>query len=367
MLDIEQLRKSVCFWATQPSNPSLEDSRRYNGYFKKTFPSIPKILVDSVYDVGKYVSVGDRKRILLKSFSKSRPICINSSERVLDKKRECEKKINCVFESAMKTYPTSEFVKFVGGWIDMNLPDELKKLTYKDVGISSDTRLVDNIYVSNEDSEISPFVQVLIPYYEYQTTGFEYLIRDFLNISYRYGYLYHSMDVVDVRKQPFSGKNIVVYEVTFEARYKELNTLFAEKIFRVIPTNSLENIKCGGLTPRCKPNESKYPERIYFFNTAFESMRVRYGIDRFPEGFCILSIDSDRLKSDSLFKSGDMKFYIDPIFVSKYHNDLIDAKMFFTCSNVRPELIDDDVVEYVPIVENPRRKEDFRVVHRKFR
>ena len=106
---------------------------------------------------------------------------------------------------------------------------------------------------------------------------------------------------------------------------------------------------------------------MYFFNTAFESMRVGYGIDRFPEGFYILSIDSDRLKSDSLFKSGDMKFYVDLVFASNYHDDSIQAKFLFTYSNVSPELIDDDVVEYVPVVENPRRKEDFRVVHRKFR
>ena len=309
-----------------------EGSREYNTYFGKDFRNIPKVLVMSVYDVGKYISVGDRKRMLLESSSKLRPICINSGERVVDKKRKYENRIFCIYEATMKIRPTVDLVGAILGWINENIQDELKNLTYKDVGIPSDTRLVDSIYVLNENVEISPLVQVLIPFYDNQIVKFEPLIRDFSNRLYLYGYLYHSMDVVDVKKQPLSGKCVVVYEVTFEARYKKLNTQFAEKIYHVIPTKSLEDIKCGGLVQRCKSNESKYPERMYFFNTAFESMRVGYGIDRFPEGFYILSIDSDRLKSDSLFKSGDMKFYVDLVFASNYHDDSIQAKFLFTYS-----------------------------------
>ena len=368
MTNSEKIEKlEIDYWAGISDDSILEESRRYNEYFKKDFHTIPKVLVPSVYDVGRYISVGDRTRVLLESFSKSRPICINSGERIIDRKRESENKIYCVYEAAIKTYPTAKLIEFIGRWIDDNLPDELKNLTYKDVGLSSDTRLVDDIYVPNEEVDISPLVQVLIPYYDNQTTGFERLVRKFSNDMYLYGYFYSSMEVMAVQKQPLQGKKIVVYSVMFEAKYTEIDVKFDEKIYHVIPTKSLEKVRRGGLAPRYNSKEFEYPERIYFFNNAPKDTIVGYGITRSPGGFCILSIDSDRLKSDPLFKSGKMKFYADPLFTPDDTDDVIDSVALFTYSNVRPGLIDDDVVEYVPVVENPRRKEDFRVVHRNFR
>lgn len=351
MTDSEKVEKlEIDYWARLYEDSMFSASKKYTSFYRKNPNARIHITTAPILEVGKYIDLEHGDKILLESVPERPIICINSGERVIDKKRLHESNVVIVYEAAIKTYPTKNAIEFIEKWLDDNLPQDLKDIKYSDVGISGYMRIIDNIFAPNEDEEISPMIQLMIPYYSGTRGDAEFLklIRKLSDDLYVYGYMYSSKTEFDVPKQPLTTSDITVYAIAFEARYTELKVDFDKKLYHVVPMRILDKIRKNGIVPRCGSTEFKYPERVYLFNKAKLTSIENYGKTKSPEGFCILSIDSEKLKNDPQYKSGKMRFYLDPAFTPTDDEDVRSSMAVFTYSNIRPELIDNDIVGYVP-------------------
>lgn len=108
---------------------------------------------------------------------------------------------------------------------------------------------------------------------------------------------------------------INIIAVTFEAKFSDISFEFGKTLYHVTLASSLKKIARDGLTPRSQNEVFRYPDRVYLFNNAQLSLLLAYACGKAENSgvqrFAVLKVDSAKLQSDPLYKSGKLKFYVD--------------------------------------------------------
>jgi hypothetical protein len=344
----------VLLWTSIYENNQHEILEKYKRFYGKSFSSIVYECVESAFDVGKYVDTRFSNPIPFKSISITPHICINGNERVMDHKRLNESKFSSIFEAVIKTYPTRKLKEFLSWWLERNVPSDIRDVKVSDMepeeDISDDenARIIDCIITQTELKEISPIVQVMVPFHKTgdETKDKEYLdnfIGELSNKLYRFGYSITSTDPIKCNNEIVNGNRIGLYSVTLEARYTETSIKLNDVLYHVTTPDKIEKIRRRGLEPRSNALGFDYPERVYLFNGMDIDTLMGYGFTKGNSEFCILQILRDKLVNDPAYRNGTMRFYIDPFFADNDNNPG-SSKAIFTYSNIRPELLNDAMI-----------------------
>ena len=265
----------------------------------------------------------------LRKFIHSNPL-FSASEKLLD-------------EGLIRTYPTDMFMKEFKKLVNDQIPNELKTLTFDDIGIeeygnSNAFMFVDK---SEEYDEISNQIAIVVPIYSKNAHNFNIWLNKSLEKLYAYGYILTSIEKLEHSKLP----DIDVLVIQFEAKYPSSAFKLADILLHVAPYRYFEKIKKNGLVPKSKSSEFKYDDRVYLFNQCKESLVVEYGKYKAKSmndnGFCVFKIQRSKLENDANYKNGKMRFYVDLSFETDN-----DVQAIFTYSNIPLNLLDDVCLMY---------------------
>lgn len=143
-----------------------------------------------------------------------------------------------------------------------------------------------------------------------------------------------------------NGIELVIF--VFESLYSSYETHLNETLMHVAPISVLNKIAKNGLVPsESKNGKFSYEPRVYLFNYATFDQVCRFANLRGYNNkcFCVFKLKKDKLLNDQLYKSGKLKFYVDPMTVVGNSKDNL---AIFTHGNIPPRLLEDEFVVIDP-------------------
>ena len=257
-------------------------------------------------------------------------------------------------EGLTRTYPTEKFLNDIEKMLDANVPDELKELTFQDIGDSDPSLILGTMDRTPAAAGVSALLSFAVPVYRKDMAEFKDRLIEFTRRSYVHGY-----DLSSIEEMNHSDReDVAVLVVQFEARYSRDNKpKLDDVLYHVSPMRYLPKIRKNGLVPRSKSDEFKYNDRIYLFNGCPMERILEYGRykarDINDRGFCLFSIQTEKLKSLDTYKNGNLPLYVDWSF---------DSQAVFTYNNIPLSVIDDTCTMYYL---DGRRSEKFNFKQQK--
>ena len=177
-------------------------------------------------------------------------------------------------------------------------------------------KVVDQILIPNGD-ENENVCQFIVPID--CTVDLKSLINDCIDNLYLYGWDYSMHSV-----RTSNDKERKVLLITFEKRFSNPIDIVGNFLFHVCPFKVVDKIFRQGITPRSQSEKYRYPERVYLFDIKNQE-NVEDAIDYIErrkvlngdEKYCMVMVDFEKIKSNPRFRSGEWKFYVDPMFKDK--------------------------------------------------
>ena len=259
--------------------------------------------------------------------------------------------IKYLSEGLITTYPTKKFATMFKNSISKHVPDELKDLTFADVGIDDDIQKVYMYTEKTEESDnVSAMIAFAIPVYKSDLVDFQEQLRQLVDYIYVYGYDLTSVDKISHELMD----DIDVLRIQFEARHSKDKFQLANELMHVAPFSLLEKIKKQGLVPKSKSSEFKYDSRVYLFNQCSQQLAVNYGIYKANQcnnkKFCVFKILKKKLEADSSYRNGKLAFYVDNSFSADCNVEAI-----FTYNNIKLSLLEDICIVFdIDDINNPK-------------
>ena len=274
--------------------------------------------------------------------------CLNDANAFARLIREHEKNDLIVGEGEITTFPARKALGVFKKYCAQNLEPELAELTPAQIEINGKregTRIVDAADERYADKN-SPVAKVwfTFPFYR-NDEKLEKFIGGLADSMYVCGYSYASMHEYGVAVQPFK-KPLIIVSVLFEAKFYEEPFAWSDRLYHVTDLRKLGKIRRNGLVPASRSDRFDYPDRVYLFNNAdmrtifdyIETKAAAAGLDK----AVVLKIDGRALRSSVPFKTGKNRFYVDHMFEDG--TGPVKANAVFTYGNVRPDLIDDEIL-----------------------
>lgn len=243
--------------------------------------------------------------------------CVNSpfNLRNLIYEKEEKKGVFFLYEGLIKTFPSKKFIDGFWKKVDGVVPDELKDLTWSDVGMGNkDVPLFGDSVSSDPADEIHGSIGFFVPVYRDEIDTLRKTVNKVAN-----GMAVHGYCLTDVDEMNHDlAEEIAVMRVQFEAKFPADRFRFAPTLYHVAPLKYLNKIRKNGLVPKSKSSEFKYDDRVYLFNKMPLEGILQYGEYKASQAgdseFCLFSIDYGKLSSLETFKDGRLKFYVDNAF-----------------------------------------------------
>ena len=258
-----------------------------------------------------------------------------------------------MFEGLIHTYPSEKFAKVFVGEMGKIVPDELKKLTFGDVGCSTmpqNDKVFGTIDHSDEVDGICAMMVFVVPVPSTDTSKFKDRLMNAVKNVYVFGYDLSSVEQLNHTLM----HDVTIFLVQMEARFSKDKFKICDVFHHVAPLKYLDKIRKNGLVPKSKSSEFKYQDRVYLFNYCPIETILTYGmqkaIDEKDEGFCLLSLD--RRKLEALNKHGNLNLYIDWAFGSSDNPVAV-----FTYGNIPSSALEDEFKVYlIDDMDNPETR-----------
>ena len=267
---------------------------------------------------------------------------------------EVKHDIKFLYEGLVKTYPSDKFCGMFVRHMEKNIvPDELKDLTFGDIGCSDvppNDKILGTVDFSDEVDGVCTMMAFAVPLYKKDIGEFKDDLYKAVRDMYVYGYDLSSVERLEHDSMP----EIEVMIVQMEARFSKDKFKVSSILHHVAPLKILKKIRKNGIVPKSRSSEFNYSERVYLFNSAPLETMLKYGEYKAREekddGFCLFTIRKGEL--DRLNKHGECNLYMDWGFSGKDN-----PVALFTYGNIPPSAIDNEFKVYMlndmehPIVE----------------
>lgn len=290
-----------------------------------------------------------KSRYVFESIDDAFFLCINDPNSLTNAIRKLE--CNEYFMSE-EEHEVCSIDELTSAWKDICkkfFDKSLLSLSYNDIGVSygdNNGNIVNNPLVlsrGKKNSNDALAMQFIVPFFS-KNAG-THKLKDFVNTAidtfYKLGYNFSSLNAMHVKRQPLIDK-VELLIMTFEAIYSEVVDELSDDIYHITSLNALKSIKKNGIIPKaCKSGNFQHPKRVYLFSNAsvnnmLDFINERFGIEEHP---CMLKVNKQVLVSSNGFKTGKLKFYVDPMFTQKYGTIAL-----FTDTTIPAMLIDDEVI-----------------------
>ena len=268
---------------------------------------------------------------------------------------EVKKGIRFMFEGLIKTFPTEKFANAFINEMRNLVPEELRDLTFGDVGcptMDEDQPIFETVDMSDEIDGVSALVAFTIPLYKDNLKKFKDDLLKVVRNVYVFGYDFSSLEYLQHNLMP----ELSIMIVQMEARFTKGGFKIGDRFLHVAPMKYLHKIRRNGLVPKSKSSEFKYSDRVYLFNDCCCPMDVvldygkRKANDVGDDGFCLFTIPKSGL--DSLNRKGNLNLYIDWAF-GNFDNPIA----VFTYGNIPLSVIDNEFKIYkLSDMENPETR-----------
>ena len=120
-------------------------------------------------------------------------------------------------EGLTRTFPTDKFVAAFGKELDKEIPAELQRLTFDDIGDDGGFPVYGTVDKSPESNGVSALVSFAIPVFRKDMEAFKQTVLKFVDGSRAYGYDLSSIDELGHSKRD----DVAVLLVQFEARFSK--------------------------------------------------------------------------------------------------------------------------------------------------
>lgn len=337
---------------TKKEDPAVDFKRamlneKYMKYYRKD--DVPLIYPYTCRRVSDLLNIGVLKpEFILENADDVFYPCINDANSLTNAIRKLEHSEYYLSKEECELKSLDDVVKVWKDLCKRFFDKRLLELTYDDIGAKNGEysgNIVDYVrtLTKNSKTSVSLAIQTAVPFFDKDAgtkciNGFMSTVIDSFN---RCGYNYSGLKTAETKKQPLSDEVNVLF-MTFEAIYSEVIDELSDDIYHITSCDALKSIKANGLVPKsCKSGNFQHPSRVYLFSNALvnnmlDFMSERFGIEEHP---CMLKINKQALVSSDSFKSGKMKFYVDPMFTQKYGTIAL-----FTDIVIPAKLLDDEVV-----------------------
>lgn len=255
---------------------------------------------------------------------------------------EVKKGIRFMFEGLIKTFPTEKFANAFINEMRNLVPEELRDLTFGDVGcptMDEDQPIFETVDMSDEIDGVSALVAFTIPLYKDNLKKFKDDLLKVVRNVYVFGYDLSSLEYLQHNLMP----ELSIMVVQMEARFTKGGFKIGDILHHVAPLKYLQKIRKNGLVPKSKSSEFNYSDRVYLFNRCPMDVVLEYGKSKArdvgDEGFCLFSVS--RRKLDALNKHGNLNLYIDWAF-----GDFDNPIALFTYGNIPSSVIDNEFKIY---------------------
>jgi hypothetical protein len=322
-------------------------NEKYMKYYRKR--SIPKIYPYHCRRASDLVKINiSASKFILENVDETFYPCINEPNSLTNAIRCLEHDEYYLSEHECEPIGLDDIAKIWRDICQKFFDSQLLSLTYNDIGAvcaRPSINIVDNVQALNKskDGNIPIAVQMAVPFFKKNAGSKD--INDFaaavVNAFKQHGYNFSSLNVMQVKKQPLED-SIEILLMTFEAVLSEVVDELSDDIYHITTCKALKSIKANGIVPHeCTSGNLQHPKRVYLFSNAAVNNMLDFMSERFGsmERPCMLRMPKQRIIELDGFKTGEMKFYVDPMFTQRYGTIAL-----FTDKAIPADVIDDEVV-----------------------
>lgn len=280
--------------------------------------------------------------------------CLNSPTSLTSILRDKENSYVFLSEEDIRVCKTSDALTKLKQYYSQNLSEQLTRLTFSDVnlrikspGYSSGLRIIDAVNCSDNDrkKDVTPAFQVICPVFRNDKDRHDDFVKGAIDVMHGVGYNFVSMRRCMPKTQPACG-DIVLLFMTFEAVYGDQVDKLGDNLFHITSMANFASVKKRGLLPKCSVNTGfMHPKRVYLFSNAAPQNMLIFMKERFGKSsdanLIMLRINREKLMSSSEFKSGEMPFYVDPMFDESFGKTAV-----FTDSPIPVKFINDTAIMF---------------------